>query len=365
MNTLGYVARQFDVLASPRTPPSTPTTENNALPRVRTWSTQSFLFPPRPQRSHSSPSLAPAPQPEHHIEPPRSKQHIESVIDQIFFIRVFLLVWDHLKCAWSSLSISSKVKGKAKESDPPPPLLLSPLGSTPPTSPSPSPPTITSRSATPILTGTKKTPFHLPKTLVLDLDETLIHSTSRPIPYTGSSSSNLLGLGSWGKNKGAGHTVEVVLGGRSTLYHVYKRPFVDFFLRTVSIFCLRKLPRVLCVILTSSTQVSGWYTLVIFTASMQEYADPVIDWLDAGRGILPHRFFRDVRHHFHFKNNIHPLIDQQSCTQLPNGSYTKDLSVVEADLARVCLVDNSPVSYTVNEGSCHSIRAFIYADGNP
>lgn len=28
---------------------------------------------------------------------------------------------------------------------------------------------------------------------------------------------------------------------------------------------------------------------------MQEYADPVIDWLDAGRGILDHRLFRDVR----------------------------------------------------------------------
>lgn len=41
-------------------------------------------------------------------------------------------------------------------------------------------------------------------------------------------------------------------------------------------------------------QVSSWYTLVIFTASMQEYADPVIDWLDAGRGILAHRLFRDV-----------------------------------------------------------------------
>lgn len=27
---------------------------------------------------------------------------------------------------------------------------------------------------------------------------------------------------------------------------------------------------------------------------MQEYADPVIDWLDAGRGILDHRLFRDV-----------------------------------------------------------------------
>ena len=41
-------------------------------------------------------------------------------------------------------------------------------------------------------------------------------------------------------------------------------------------------------------QVSGWYTLVIFTASMREYADPVIDWLDAGRGILAQRLFRDV-----------------------------------------------------------------------
>lgn len=29
---------------------------------------------------------------------------------------------------------------------------------------------------------------------------------------------------------------------------------------------------------------------------MREYADPVIDWLDAGTGILTHRLFRDVRH---------------------------------------------------------------------
>lgn len=102
--------------------------------------------------------------------------------------------------------------------------------------------------------------------------------------------------------------VEVVLGGRSTLYHVYKRPFVDFFLRTVS----------------------SWYTLVIFTASMQEYADPVIDWLDAGRGILSRRLFRE------------------SCTQLANGSYAKDLTLVEEDLSRVCLIDNSPVCYSYN-----------------
>lgn len=42
-------------------------------------------------------------------------------------------------------------------------------------------------------------------------------------------------------------------------------------------------------------KVSGWYTLVIFTASMREYADPVIDWLDAGHGILARRLFREVR----------------------------------------------------------------------
>lgn len=142
------------------------------------------------------------------------------------------------------------------------------------------------------------------KTLVLDLDETLIHSTSRPIPSRTSFFPTTT-------IPSPVHTVDVILAGRHTQYHVYKRPFVDFFLRTVS----------------------GWYTLVIFTASMKEYADPVIDWLDAGRGILVQRLFRD------------------SCTQLPNGSYTKDLSIIEQDLSRVCLVDNSPISYNVNQAN--------------
>lgn len=87
-----------------------------------------------------------------------------------------------------------------------------------------------SRTPTPPL-GARKNPLHLPKTLVLDLDETLIHSTSRPM-----NSPNAGMLGSFGfarRNKGSGHMVEVTLGGRSTLYHVYKRPFVDYFLRKV------------------------------------------------------------------------------------------------------------------------------------
>jgi len=86
-------------------------------------------------------------------------------------------------------------------------------------------------------------------------------------------SNGFFGFEFGGKRIGKGHVVEVSLNGRRTKYHVYKRPFVDYFLR----------------------KVSSWYTVVIFTASMQEYADPVIDWLDAGRGVLDRRFFRDVR----------------------------------------------------------------------
>ncbi|KAG6919393.1 hypothetical protein DXG01_006276 [Tephrocybe rancida] len=383
-------------MASAKTPPSTPSSDRSSfigdrhgkesnsaseLQRVSTWSTKSFLFPPPrsttikvPKRSFSSPAFAslrklglppsiPIPASPDGTTQQRSKPQVEHIIRRIFFIRVFVLVWDNLRAAWLSLwrqrsledhpiSIltvdeplevqvtsleDNTLDSTPSHISPPSPLTSSTnlprtisdpaphISSTEPPLPpshatlirtSESPLTI-SRSSTPS-TGTRKTPFHLPKTLVLDLDETLIHSTSRPIHNSTGGGTGLFGLVSFdSRNKGASHMVEVVLGGRSTLYHVYKRPFVDFFLRTVS----------------------GWYTLVIFTASMQEYADPVIDWLDAGRGILGHRLFRD------------------SCTQLPNGSFTKDLSRVEADLSRICLVDNSPVSYRVNEGQAdHMFR---------
>ena len=276
MNTLSYVARQFDGLATAKPSPS-----SERLPRVNTWSSKSFLFPlSSPKRSQSSPSLhqsssSPSnPQLDAVTSTPplpRSKHHLESVIDQIFFIRVFLMVWDHLKAAWSSVVdnvglltwrnaiaidrlSSARDKGKSKEIEQDPSalnldiihsssnsgsvLLVAQADSSQTHTPA-----STSRSATPVLNA-KKAPFHLvPKTLVLDLDETLIHSTSRPIPWQGSSGSSLLSLGSFGqRNKGAGHMVEVVLGGRSTLYHVYKRPFVDFFLRTVRLY-LSKLER--------------------------------------------------------------------------------------------------------------------------
>lgn len=55
------------------------------------------------------------------------------------------------------------------------------------------------------------------KTLVLDLDETLIHSTSK------------------GSRRMKGHMVEVLVGNTVVVYHVYKRPHTDYFLRKVGL----------------------------------------------------------------------------------------------------------------------------------
>lgn len=141
------------------------------------------------------------------------------------------------------------------------------------------------------------------KTLVIDLDETLIHSLAK------------------GGRMSSGHMVEVKLnanvgyGGATLspqhpiLYYVHKRPHCDDFLRNVC----------------------KWYNLIVFTASVQEYADPVIDWLEQERKYFSGRYYR------------------QHCT-FRNGAYIKDLSSVEPDLSKVMILDNSPLSYIFHEG---------------
>ncbi|KAI9928567.1 hypothetical protein ASPWEDRAFT_103502 [Aspergillus wentii DTO 134E9] len=156
------------------------------------------------------------------------------------------------------------------------------------------------------------------KTLVLDLDETLIHSLAK------------------GGRMSSGHMVEVKLATPMTtaltpgappttvgpqhpiLYYVHKRPHCDDFLR----------------------KICKWYKLVIFTASVQEYADPVIDWLEQERKFFQARYYR------------------QHCT-FRNGAYIKDLSSVEPDLSKVMILDNSPMSYIFHEDNAIPIEGWI------
>ncbi|KAI7872648.1 HAD-like domain-containing protein [Spinellus fusiger] len=67
------------------------------------------------------------------------------------------------------------------------------------------------------------------------------------------------------------------------------------------------------------------YEVVVFTASLSKYADPVLDILDVHK-VVHHRLFRE------------------SCYN-HKGSYVKDLSQLGRDLATTLILDNSPTSY--------------------
>ncbi|XP_032093766.1 CTD nuclear envelope phosphatase 1 isoform X1 [Thamnophis elegans] len=136
------------------------------------------------------------------------------------------------------------------------------------------------------------------KILVLDLDETLIHShhdgVLRPTVRPGTPPDFIL---------------KVVIDKHPVRFFVHKRPHVDFFLEVVS----------------------QWYELVVFTASMEIYGSAVADKLDNNRSILRRRYYR------------------QHCT-LELGSYIKDLSVVHNDLSSIVILDNSPGAYRSHPG---------------
>jgi Dullard-like phosphatase family protein len=136
------------------------------------------------------------------------------------------------------------------------------------------------------------------KTLILDLDETLVHSTIKTVTHH--------------------HiTVDVVIDGLTCTFYVIKRPHVDLFLK----------------------KVAEWFDVVIFTASMQQYADPLIDQLDTSR-LVKGRLFRE------------------SC--LPkDGNFIKDLTVIGQDLTSTIIVDNSPIAYSNNKENALPIENWM------
>ncbi|CAG8108915.1 unnamed protein product [Penicillium salamii] len=122
------------------------------------------------------------------------------------------------------------------------------------------------------------------KCLVLDLDETLVHSSFKVLER-------------------ADFTIPVEIEGQYHNIYVIKRPGVDAFMK----------------------RVGELYEVVVFTASVSKYGDPLLDQLDI-HNVVHHRLFRE------------------SCYN-HQGNYVKDLSQVGRDLKETIIIDNSPTSY--------------------
>ena len=126
------------------------------------------------------------------------------------------------------------------------------------------------------------------KTLVLDLDETLVHSQFMEF----SDKSDLV--------------IQIEIENEIHDIHVKVRPGVKEF--------LEKMDKI--------------YELVVFTASISKYADPLLDLIDK-KGYCPYRLFRE------------------HCT-LINTTFVKDLQRLGRDINNIIIVDNSPVSYALH-----------------
>ncbi|KAK4746875.1 hypothetical protein SAY87_025912 [Trapa incisa] len=157
------------------------------------------------------------------------------------------------------------------------------------------------------LSETSSLPALLPKeackqkriTLVLDLDETLIHSTTQPC-------------------EDADFTFKIFYNmGEHTVY-VRKRPFLMTFLE----------------------RVSEMFEIVIFTASESVYAKQLLDILDPEGKFFSRSVYRD------------------SCTVI-NGNYTKDLTILGVDLSRCAIVDNCPQVFQLQVSNGIPIKSWF------
>ena len=139
---------------------------------------------------------------------------------------------------------------------------------------------------------------HRKPCLVLDLDETLVHSSFKPVPNPD-------------------FVIPVEIDGTVTDVYVLKRPWVDYFME----------------------EAAKRYEVVVFTASLAKYADPLLDLLDKGQTVK-HRLFRE------------------SC-YLYQGNYVKDLTSLGRPMSSTVIIDNSPHSYVFQPQNALPVSSFI------
>ncbi|KAJ3359698.1 hypothetical protein GGF32_009043 [Allomyces javanicus] len=136
------------------------------------------------------------------------------------------------------------------------------------------------------------------KCLVLDLDETLLHSSFKLVPN-------------------ADFIIPVEIDGIVHNVYVLKRPGVDEFLQ----------------------QLGTRFELVVFTASLAKYADPVLDMLDKHK-VIKHRLFREA------------CINHK-------GNYVKDLGMLGRELRSTIIIDNSPASYLFHRSNAIPVTSWF------
>ncbi|KAJ6230282.1 nuclear lim interactor-interacting factor-related [Anaeramoeba flamelloides] len=136
-------------------------------------------------------------------------------------------------------------------------------------------------------------------TLCLDLDQTLIYGSFTPFRQMDFQSH--------------------VIGDPNKTIYVKKRPHLDDFLR----------------------KCSKLFEVVIYTASDPRYADAIINKLDPDNELISHRLYR------------------QCCWPLSSVCYLKDLSILNRDITKVILVDDSPISFFLNPENGVEASPFI------
>jgi RNA polymerase II subunit A small phosphatase-like protein len=122
------------------------------------------------------------------------------------------------------------------------------------------------------------------KTLILDLDETLVHSSFKPVPN-------------------ADFIVPVRIDTHVHQAYVLKRPGVDAFMK----------------------RCGELFEVVVFTASLASYANPVLDLLDRHQ-VVRTRLFREA------------------CV-FYRGGYVKDVSRMGRSMEHTTIIDNFAASY--------------------
>lgn len=139
------------------------------------------------------------------------------------------------------------------------------------------------------------------KTLFLDLDETLIHSQTDPVPAR------------------YDFTVRPVIGGQAITFYVTKRPGVDEFLRAAA----------------------EAFEVVVFTAGLEQYASLVLDRLDPDGAVIAHRLYRGA------------------CRDDGDGRLVKDLAATGRALDCAIIVDDNPNAYSLQPENAVPVVPFL------